>query len=88
MWTSFDRLEKTCLFVFAFLFFLKGGSWDDSDVGAKKKWSNADKKYVANAAPVKNEFLGTVERRNGKKGTASQKNPPPPPRTKKLFGLF
>lgn len=62
------------------------GSWDGSDIGKKKKWSETDKKYDANARPGGMDWTG----RNTPTGPIASKqqtnNQAPPP--KKLFGLF
>jgi hypothetical protein len=67
-----------------------GGSWDNSDVSKakKKQWSTTDKKYVANEAPVRPDWLGTVNRKKGpgqQRAAAKVEKAAP---QKKLFGLF
>lgn len=64
------------------------GSWDDSDVGKKKKWSKDDEKYNQNEKPFGLDWKGASTRsgppqRNPPKTTAK---PSPPP--KKMFGIF
>lgn len=74
------------------LFIIKGGSWDNSDIKTAKKrqWTDTDKKYNANPAPQRVDWMGTVERRGpGQKGGA--KKPPANDEerpTRKLFGMF
>lgn len=65
----------------------RGGSWDNSDVGAakKKKWSALDKSYKANEAPATPDWLGNAQRKGPQqKGKKTEQAKP----TKKLFGLF
>ena len=54
----------------------------------KKQWSEKDKNYQANAAPIRNPFMGAVERGTpaaNNKQTANKNAAAP---SKKLFGLF
>ena len=58
------------------------GSWDGSDIGKKRKWTDKDKEYANNAknkASGMNYWTGS--------GTQQRKAAPEQPK-KKLFGLF
>ena len=68
----------------------RGGAWDNSDVGnAKKKaWSATDKKYHQNAAPVRADWLGTVDRKGPQGRSVGKQNMETAKPTKKLFGMF
>jgi hypothetical protein len=61
------------------------GSWDDSDIGGKKrKWNKDDKTYNPNPAPDRlNWQEGTPTQRRAYQQPGKKEQPP-----KKLFGLF
>jgi hypothetical protein len=62
------------------------GSWDDSDIGKKKKWSETDKKYDANQRPSGMDWMGRSTPTGPKANQAKKQAAPSPP--KKMFGLF
>lgn len=65
------------------------GSWDDSDLGKKKKkWSSLDKKYQQDARPTNLDWSGRNPRQGPQQRTAATSKKQAPPPNKKLFGLF
>jgi hypothetical protein len=60
------------------------GSWDDSDIGKKKKWREEDKRYSADATQSL-DWKGQAPRSRPQQQHA-QKNQDKP--KKKLFGFF
>ena len=64
------------------------GSWDGSDVGQKKKWSEKDKKYQQNWSPAKFDWSGTGQR-TGPAQQPKKKGAAAPAKKKNGFlGLF
>ena len=61
------------------------GSWDNSDIGKRKKGNVNDGKYnkTINQAPARVDWMG----RNQRSGPTQQQKKEEPPK-KKLFGLF
>jgi hypothetical protein len=64
------------------------GSWDNSDVGKKKEWTETDKKYNQNAKEFTFDWTGRNQRAGPKQPAAAQKKPTQQSPPKKLFGLF
>jgi hypothetical protein len=61
------------------------GSWDNSDVGKKKKWSADDKSYDAN----QKQSLGVDWTGSNPRSAPRQPQKPTPANTKKkMFGMF
>lgn len=80
-----ERLKKKELKQEDIPYMQRLGSWDDSDLGKKRKWRKEDEKYNANASPAKFDWMGNAQKTGPKQG---KQTGPSKPETKKLFGLF